>query len=180
MCIRDRFGKNQDPQKITNLMIEMAETGKLKIADSKYRLKSVEAIVKIIENEVKAEMGFTDEIELTKAVKKYNLDSHSDYVDAVDLLGNIADYNESMRVFGVPPKSITKLQHKKNVKAYMQLTQTELELGDIETYQAREARIEDFTYRRVTPLPINKQLEFMFPDPPSEQLELLKKENPLL
>ena len=174
------FGKNQDPQKITNLMIEMAETGKLKIADSKYRLKSVEAIVKIIENEVKADMGFTDEIELTKAVKKYNLDSHSDYVDAVDLLGNIADYNESMRVFGVPPKSITKLQHKKNVKAYMQLTQTELELGDIETYQAREARIEDFTYRRVTPLPINKQLEFMFPDPPSEQLELLKKENPLL
>ena len=85
-----------------------------------------------------------------------------------------------MRVFGIPPKSITKLQHKKNVKAYMQLTQTELELGDIETYQAREARIEDFTYRRVNPLPINKQLEFMFPDPPSEQLELLKNENPLL
>jgi len=174
------FGKNQDPQKIANLMIELADTGKLKIADSKYRLKSVEAIVKIIENEVKADMGFTDEIELTKAVKKYNLDSHSDYVDAVDLLGNIADYNESMRVFGVPPKSITKLQHKKNVKAYMQLTQTELELGDVETYQAREAKIEDFTYRRVNPLPINKQLEFMFPDPPSEQLELLKNENPLL
>ena len=174
------FGKNQDPQKITNLMIEMAETGKLKIADSKYRLKSVEAIVKIIENEVKADMGFTDEIELTKAVKKYNLDSHSDYVDAVDLLGNIADYNESMRVFGVPPKSITKKLHKENVEAYMKLTQTELELGDVETYKAREAKIEDFTYRRVNPLPINKQLEFMFPDPPSEQLELLKKENPLL
>lgn len=174
------FGKNQDPQKIANLMIELADTGKLKITDSKFRLKSVEAIVKIIENEVKADMGFTDEIELTKAVKKYNLDSHSDYVDAVDLLGNIADYNESMRVFGIPPKSITKLQHKKNVKAYMQLTQTELELGDVETYQAREARIEDFTYRRVNPLPINKQLEFMFPDPPSEQLELLKNENPLL
>jgi len=174
------FGKNQDPQKIANLMIELADTGKLRITDSKFRLKSVEAIVKIIENEVKADMGFTDEIELTKAVKKYNLDSHSDYVDAVDLLGNIADYNESMRVFGIPPKSITKLQHKKNVKAYMQLTQTELELGDVETYQAREARIEDFTYRRVNPLPINKQLEFMFPDPPSEQLELLKNENPLL
>ena len=174
------FGKNQDPQKITNLMIELAETGKLKIADSKYRLKSVEAIVKIIENEVKADMGFTDEIELTKAVKKYNLDSHSDYVDAVDLLGNIADYNESMRVFGVPPKSITKKLHKENVEAYMKLTQTELELGDVETYKAREAKIEDFTYRRVNPLPINKQLEFMFPDPPSEQLELLKNENPLL
>ena len=174
------FGKNQDPQKITNLMIEMAETGKLKIADSKYRLKFVEAIVKIIENEVKADMGFTDEIELTKAVKKYNLDSHSDYVDAVDLLGNIADYNESMRVFGVPPKSITKKLHKENVEAYMKLTQTELELGDVETYKAREAKIEDFTYRRVNPLPINKQLEFMFPDPPSEQLELLKNENPLL
>ena len=175
------FGKNQDPQKIANLMIELADTGKLKIADSKYRLKSVEAIVKIIENEVKADMGFTDEIELNKAVKKYNLDSYADYVDAVDLLGDIADYNESMRVYGVPPKSITKLQHKKNVKAYMQLTQTELELGDVETYKAREARIEDFTYRRVTPLPINKQLEFMFPDPPSEQLEInLKKENPLL
>jgi len=174
------FGKNQDPQKIANLMIELADTGKLRITDSKFRLKSVEAIVKIIENEVKADMGFTDEIELTKAVKKYNLDSHSDYVDAVDLLGNIADYNESMRVYGIPPKSITKLQHKKNVQAYMQLTQTELELGDVETYKAREARIEDFTYRRVTPLPINKQLEFMFPNPPSEQLELLKNENPLL
>ena len=174
------FGKNQDPQKIANLMIELADTGKLKITDSKFRLKSVEAIVKIIENEVKADMGFTDEIELTKAVKKYNLDSHSDYVDAVDLLGNIADYNESMRVYGIPPRSITKLQHKKNVQAYMQLTQTELELGDVETYQAREAKIEDFTYKRVNPLPINKQLEFMFPDPPSEQLELLKNENPLL
>ena len=174
------FGKNQDPQKIANLMIELADTGKLKIADSKYRLKSVEAIVKIIENEVKADMGFTDEIELTKAVKKYNLDSHSDYVDAVDLLGDIADYNESMRVYGVRPKSITHLKHKQNVEAYMKLTQTELELGDVETYKAREAKIEDFTYRRVNPLPINKQLEFMFPDPPSEQLELLKNENPLL
>ena len=171
------FGKNQDPQKITNLMIEMAETGKLKITDSKYRLKSVEAIVKIIENEVKADMGFTDEIELTKAVKKYNLASHDDYVDAVDLLGNIADYNESMRVYGVPPKSITKRQHKKNVKQYMELTQSELELGDVETYKAREAKIEDFTYKRVTPLPISKQLEFMFPDPPTEQLEInLKNE----
>ena len=50
----------------------------------------------------------------------------------------------------------------------------------METYKAREARIEDFTYKRVTPLPINKQLEFMFPEPKPEQLELLKKENPLL
>ena len=179
--INSLFGKNQDPQKITNLLIELADTGKLKITDSKYRLKSVEAISKIIENEVKADMGFTDEIELHKAVKKYNLDSYADYVNAVDLLGNIADYNESMRVFGIPPKSITKKLHKENVEAYMKLTQSELELGDVETYQAREAKIEDFTYKRVTPLPINKQLEFMFPDPPSEQLEInLKKENPLL
>ena len=171
------FGKNQDPQKIANLMIELADTGKLKIADSKYRLKSVEAIVKIIENEVKADMGFTDELELTKAVKKYNLDSYDDYVDAVDLLAKIADYNESMRVYGVRPKSITKRQHKKNVKQYMELTQSELELGDVETYKAREAKIEDFTYKRVTPLPISKQLEFMFPDPPTEQLEInLKNE----
>ena len=178
--INSLFGKNQDPQKITNLMIELADTGKLRITDSKYRLKSVEAIVKIIENEVKADMGFTDEIELTKAVKKYNLDSYDDYVDAVDLLAKIADYNESMRVYGVRPKSITHGQHKKNVKAYMNLTQSELELGDVETYKAREAKIEDFTYKRVTPLPISKQLEFMFPDPPTEQLELLKNENPLL
>ena len=171
------FGKNQDPQKIANLMIELADTGKLKIADSKYRLKSVEAIVKIIENEVKADMGFTDELELTKAVKKYNLDSYDDYVDAVDLLAKIADYNESMRVYGVRPKSITHGEHKKNVKAYMNLTQSELELGDVETYKAREAKIEDFTYKRVTPLPISKQLEFMFPDPPTEQLEInLKNE----
>ena len=170
--INSLFGKNQDPQKITNLMIELADTGKLRITDSKYRLKSVEAIVKIIENEVKADMGFTDEIELTKAVKKYNLDSYDDYVDAVDLLAKIADYNESMRVYGVRPKSITHGQHKKNVKAYMNLTQSELELGDVETYKAREAKIEDFTYKRVTPLPISKQLEFMFPDPPTEQLEI--------
>ena len=126
-------------------------------------------------------MGFTDELELTKAVKKYNLDSYGDYVKAVDLLANIADYNESMRVYGVRPKSITQRQHKKNVKEYMKLTQTELELGDVETYKAREAKIEDFTYRRVTPLPINKQLEFMFPDPEPTQLEInLRKENPLL
>ena len=175
--INSLFGKNQDPQKITNLMIELADTGKLRITDSKYRLKSVEAIVKIIENEVKADMGFTDEIELTKAVKKYNLDSYDDYVDAVDLLAKIADYNESMRVYGVRPKSITHGDHKKNVKAYMNLTQSELELGDVETYKAREAKIEDFTYKRVTPLPISKQLEFMFPDPPTEQLEInLKNE----
>ena len=171
------FGKNQDPQTITNLMIELVNTGKLTITDTKYRLKSVEAIVKIIENEVKADMGFTDEIELTKAVKKYNLDSYDDYVRAVDLLANIADYNEHMRVYGIPPKSITKRQHKLNVKEYMELTQSELELGDVETYKAREAQIEDFTYKRVTPLPISKQLEFMFPDPPTEQLEInLKNE----
>jgi hypothetical protein len=175
------FGKNQDPQKIANLMTELANTGKLRITKTKYRLKSPEAISKIIENEVKADMGFTDEIELHKAVKKYNIDNYADYVDAVDLLGDIADYNESMRVYGIRPKSITKLQHKKNVQAYMKLTQTELELGDVETYKAREARIEDFTYRRVTPLPINKQLEFMFPDPEPTQLEInLRKENPLL
>ncbi len=174
------FGKNQDPQKIANLMIELADTGKLRITDSKFRLKSVEAIVKIIENEVKADMGFTDELELTKAVKKYNIDNYGDYVKAVDLLANIADYNESMRVYGVRPRSITHLKHKQNVEAYMKLTQTELELGDVETYKAREAKIEDFTYKRVTPLPINKQLEFMFPEPKPEQLELLKKENPLL
>ena len=175
------FGKNQDPQKIVDLMTELADTGKLKITKTNYRLKSPEAISKIIEQEVKADMGFTDELELTKAVKKYNLDSYGDYVKAVDLLANIADYNESMRVYGVRPKSITQRQHKKNVKEYMKLTQTELELGDVETYKAREAKIEDFTYRRVTPLPINKQLEFMFPDPEPTQLEInLRKENPLL
>ena len=48
--IRALFGNKTDPQVITNLLAEMAQTGKLKITGTKYRLKSVEAIVRIIQD----------------------------------------------------------------------------------------------------------------------------------
>ena len=45
---------------------------------------------------------------------------------------------------------------------------------------AKTQAVSEFTYTRVNPQPINKQLELLFPEPKPEQLELLKKENPLL
>ena len=114
------FGKNTDPQKITDLLMELADTGKLKITGTKYRLKSVESIVKIIKDEVKANLPLADEQEVLNTVAQYKLD-YDQEIEAIDLLHNIADYNESMRVFGKRPPSITHSQHKRNIKRYMEL-----------------------------------------------------------
>ena len=158
--IRALFGNKTDPKVITNLLAEMAETGKLKITGTKLRLKSVEAIVKIIQNEVKANMPLSDEFEVLKIVESYNLDADAE-LDAIDLLHNIADYNESMRVFGKRPPSITHKQHKQNVQKYMELIQPTLFDIDI---PAKTEAIKTFTYKRVKPQPIAEQLELLFSD----------------
>ena len=158
--IRALFGNKTDPQVITNLLAEMAETGKLKITGTKFRLKSVEAIVKIIQDEVKANMPLSDEFEVLKIVESYNLDADAE-LDAIDLLHNIADYNESMRVFGKRPPSITHKQHKQNVQKYMELIQPTLFDIDI---PAKTEAIKTFTYKRVKPQPIAEQLELLFSD----------------
>ena len=158
--IRALFGNKTDPQVITNLLAEMAETGKLKITGTKFRLKSVEAIVRIIQDEVKANMPLSDEFEVLKIVESYNLDADAE-LDAIDLLHNIADYNESMRVFGKRPPSITHKQHKQNVQKYMELIQPTLFDIDI---PAKTEAIKTFTYKRVKPQPIDKQLELLFSD----------------
>lgn len=158
--IRSLFGNKTDPQVITNLLAEMAETGKLKITGTKFRLKSVEAIVKIIQDEVKANMPLSDEFEVLKIVESYNLDADAE-LDAIDLLHNIADYNESMRVFGKRPPSITHKQHKQNVQKYMELIQPTLFDIDI---PAKTEAIKTFTYKRVKPQPIAEQLELLFSD----------------
>ena len=156
--IRALFGNRTDPQVITNLLSEMAETGKLKITGTNYQLKSVEAIVKIIQDEVKANMPLSDEFEVLKIVESYNLDADAE-LDAIDLLHNIADYNESMRVFGKRPPSISHKKHRDNVKAYMKLIQPTLFDIDI---PAKEKAIKSYTYKRVKPQPIGKQLELLF------------------
>ena len=158
--IRALFGNKTNPQVITNLLAEMAETGKLKITGTKLRLKSVEAIVRIIQDEVKANMPLSDEFEVLKIVESYNLDADAE-LDAIDLLHNIADYNESMRVFGKRPPSITHKQHKQNVQKYMELIQPTLFDIDI---PAKTEAIKTFTYKRVKPQPIDKQLELLFSD----------------
>ena len=155
------FGRRTDPQLITNILTKIAESGKLEIADTKYRLKSVESIVRIIQDEVKANMPLADEQQVLKVVEQYNLTPDQE-IDAIDLLHSIADYNESIRVLGKRPPSITHSQHKKNVQAYMKLIQPSLPLGVDAT--TRRRGVETFTYKRVKPIAIDKQLELLFPD----------------
>jgi len=157
------FGKNTDPQKITDLLMELADTGKLKITGTKYRLKSVESIVKIIKDEVKANLPLADEQEVLNTVAQYKLD-YDQEIEAIDLLHNIADYNESMRVFGKRPPSITAKQHKQNIDRYMNLIQTKLPL-EIPVEAAKKEGLKTYTYKRVKPLPIENQLELLFPEP---------------
>jgi len=160
--IRALFGKKTDPQVITNLLSEMAETGKLKITGTKFRLKSVEAIVDIIKKEVQANLPLADEQEVLNTVAQYNLD-YDQEIEAIDLLHNIADYNESMRVFGKRPPSITTKQHKQNIDKYMDLIQTKLPL-EIPVEAAKKEGLKTYTYKRVKLQPIDKQLELLFSD----------------
>ena len=158
--IRALFGNRTDPQVITDLLSEMAQTGKLKITGTKYRLKSVEAIVKIIQKEVKANMPLADEQEILNTVAQYKLD-YDQEIEAIDLLHNIADYNESMRVFGKRPPSITHKQHKQNQARYLELIQTKIPL-EMTVLEAKKEGLKTFTYKRVKPQPIGKQLELLF------------------
>ena len=158
--IRALFGNRVDPNYIVKLLTELAETGKLKITGTKYRLKSVEKIVDIIKQEVQANLPLADEQEVLNTVAQYNLD-YDQEIEAIDLLHNIADYNESMRVRGKRPPSITHNQHKRNVERYMQLIQTKLPL-DLPTQKAKKEGLRTYTYKRVKPVPIDKQLEMIF------------------
>jgi len=160
--IRALFGNRTDPQVITDLLSEMAQTGKLKITGTKYRLKSVEAIVRIIQKEVKANMPLADEQEILNTVAQYKLD-YDQEIEAIDLLHNIADYNESMRVFGKRPPSITHKQHKQNQARYLELIQTKIPL-EMTVLEAKKEGLKTFTYKRVKPQPIGKQLELLFSD----------------
>ena len=160
--IRALFGNKTDPQVITDLLSEMAQTGKLKITGTNYRLKSVEAIVRIIQKEVKANMPLADEQEIINTVAQYKLD-YDQEIEAIDLLHNIADYNESIRVFGKRPPSITAKQHKQNIDKYMDLIQTKLPL-EIPVEAAKKEGLKTYTYKRVKPLPIENQLELLFSD----------------
>jgi len=171
------FGRTTDPELMVELLSEIAKTGKLKIIGTDYRLKSVESIVKIIKKEVMANLPLADEQDVINQVAKYQL-SFDNEIDAIDLLHDIADFNTSMRVYGTRPPSITLKKHKENVAAYMELIQGKLDLNT--DLNAKTQAVSEFTYTRVNPQPINKQLELLFPEPKPEQLELLKKENPLL
>ena len=97
----------------------------MKITGTKFRLKSVEQIVDIIKQEVKANLPLADEQEVLNTVAQYDLDYEQE-IEAIDLLHNIADYNESMRVTGKRPPSITHSQHKRNIERYMPVSYTHL------------------------------------------------------
>jgi hypothetical protein len=62
--IRALFGNRVDPNYIVKLLTELAETRKLKITGTKYRLKSVEKIVDIVKQEVQANLPLADEQEV--------------------------------------------------------------------------------------------------------------------
>jgi len=160
--IRALFGNKVKPDYIVKLLTELAETGKLKITGTNFRLKSVEKIVEIIKKEVKANLPLADEQEVLNTVAQYNLDYEQE-IEAIDLLHNIADYNEAMRTTGKRPPSITHSQHKRNIKRYMELIQTKIPL-DLSTQKAKEQGLSTYTYKRVKPVPIDKQLEIIFSD----------------
>tara|TARA_Y100000361_G_scaffold100721_1_gene90468 strand:+ start:120 stop:2000 length:1881 start_codon:yes stop_codon:yes gene_type:complete len=160
--IRALFGNKVKPDYIVKLLTELAETGKLKITGTKLRLKSVEKIVDIIKEEVKANLPLADEKEIINTVEQYNLD-YDQEIEAIDLLHNIADYNESMRIRGKRPPSITHSQHKANIERYMNLIQTKLPLEPT-TQKAKKEGLRTYTYKRVKPIPIDKQLEIIFSD----------------
>ena len=160
--IRALFGNKTDPDYIVKLLMELVRTGKLKITGTKYRLKSIEKIVEIIRKEVQANLPLADEQEVLNIVEQYNLD-YAQEIEAIDLLHNIADYNESMRVFGRRPPSITHSQHKRNIKRYMELIQTKLPL-ELPVKEAKEQGLRTYTYKRVKPVPIENQLEIIFSD----------------
>ena len=105
-------------------------------------------------------MPLSDEFEVMKIVESYNLSADAEK-DAIDLLHSIADYNESMRVFGKRPPSIPHKKHKENVQKYMKLIQPTLFDIDIPT---KTEAIKSYTYKRVKPQPIDKQLELLFSD----------------
>ena len=67
-----------------------------------------------------------------------------------------------MRVFGRRPPSISHRKHKANVKAYMKLIQPSLPF-DVDVTTKRKG-VETFTYKRVKPIAIDKQLELLFPN----------------
>ena len=158
--IRALFGNKVDPNYIVKLLTELAETGKLKITGTKYRLKSVEKIVEIVKQEVKANLPLADEQEVLNTVAQYNLDYNQE-IEAIDLLHNIADFNESMRVTGKRPPSITHSQHKRNIERYMDLIQTKIPL-DVGIKEIKKEGLRTYTYKRVKPVPIDKQLEIIF------------------
>ena len=160
--IRALFGNKTDPNYIVKLLMELVRTGKLKITGTNYRLKSIEKIVEIIKKEVQANLPLADEQEILNIVEQYKLD-YAQEIEAIDLLHNIADYNESMRIFGKRPPSITHLQHKRNIKRYMELIQTKIPL-EIPVKEAKEQGLRTYTYKRVKPVPIDKQLEIIFSD----------------
>lgn len=160
--IRALFGNKTDPDYIVKLLMELVRTGKLKITGTNFRLKSIEKIVEIIRKEVQANLPLADEQEVLNIVEQYNLD-YAQEIEAIDLLHNIADYNESMRVFGRRPPSITHSQHKRNIKRYMELIQTKLPL-EIPVKEAKEQGLRTYTYKRVKPVPIENQLEIIFSD----------------
>ena len=158
--IRALFGNKVKPDYIVKLLTELADTGKLKITGTNYRLKSVEKIVEIVKQEVKANLPLADEQEVLNTVAQYNLDYNQE-IEAIDLLHNIADFNESMRVTGKRPPSITHSQHKRNIERYMDLIQTKIPL-DVGIEEIKKEGLRTYTYKRVKPVPIDKQLEIIF------------------
>ena len=158
--IRALFGNKVKPDYIVKLLTELANTGKLKITGTKYRLKSVEKIVEIVKQEVKANLPLADEQEVLNTVAQYNLDYNQE-IEAIDLLHNIADFNESMRVTGKRPPSITHSQHKRNIERYMDLIQTKIPLN-VGIEEIKKEGLRTYTYKRVKPVPIDKQLEIIF------------------
>ena len=158
--IRALFGNKVKPDYIVKLLTELANTGKLKITGTEYRLKSVEKIVEIVKQEVKANLPLADEQEVLNTVAQYNLDYNQE-IEAIDLLHNIADFNESMRVTGKRPPSITHSQHKRNIERYMDLIQTKIPL-DVGIGEIKKEGLRTYTYKRVKPVPIDKQLEIIF------------------
>ena len=133
------FGRNEDPQKIANVLMRSLEDGSMNLIEDRYSVTTVNDVLR----EVKAQFD-EDNDALIEQLNQYSFESEDDRKDAEDLLGMIADYNEAKR-FGYRTM-ITGKNHRANLKAFNELVQPYIPGLGLERTKYNEWK--DFYYSR--------------------------------
>ena len=133
------FGRNEDPQKIANVLMRSLEDGSMNLIEDRYSVTTVNDVLR----QVKAQFD-EDNDALVEQLSQYSFESEDDRRDAEDLLGMIADYNEAKR-FGYRTM-ITGKNHRANLKAFNELVQPYIPGLGLERTKYNEWK--DFYYSR--------------------------------